>query len=32
VPRFSRFRVADSIRFVRFNMARPSHPPQLGRD
>ncbi len=23
VPRFSRFRLADSVRFVRFNMARP---------
>jgi hypothetical protein len=30
VPRFSRFRLADSVRFVRFNMARPSHPPASG--
>src|SRR4051812_24684638 len=30
VPRFSRLRLADSVRFVRFNMARPSLPP-LGR-
>jgi hypothetical protein len=30
VPRFSRFRLADSVRFVRFNMATPSHPPVLG--
>jgi hypothetical protein len=30
VPRFSRFRLADSIRFVRFNMAKPSHPPTWG--
>jgi hypothetical protein len=30
VPRFSRFRLADSVRFVRFNMATPSHPPVSG--
>jgi len=30
VPRFSRFRVADNVRFVRFDMARPSHPPHTG--
>jgi hypothetical protein len=30
VPRFSRFRWADSVRFVRFNMAIPSHPPASG--
>jgi len=30
VPRFSRFRWADSVRFVRFNMAIPSHPPAWG--
>lgn len=30
VPRFSRFRWADSVRFVRFNMTRPSHPPIRG--
>jgi hypothetical protein len=30
VPRFSRFRWADSVRFVRFNMAIPSHPPAFG--
>jgi hypothetical protein len=30
VPRFSRFRLADSVRFMRFNMATPSHPPALG--
>jgi len=27
VPRFSRLGLADSVRFVRFNMARPSLPP-----
>jgi hypothetical protein len=30
VPRFSRFRLAESVRFVRFSMARPSHPPTTG--
>ena len=30
VPRFSRLRRADSVRFVRFNMARPSLPPSSG--
>jgi hypothetical protein len=30
VPRFSRLVLADSVRFVRFNMARPSLPPQTG--
>jgi len=30
VPRFSRLRLADSVRFVRFNMTRPSHPPSSG--
>jgi hypothetical protein len=29
VPRFSRFEDADSVRFVRFNMAKPSHPPEM---
>ena len=28
VPRFSRLERADSVRFVRFNMAKPSHPPK----
>jgi hypothetical protein len=27
VPRFSPRRLADSVRFVWFNMTRPSHPP-----
>src|SRR4051794_37188457 len=29
VPRFSRFDLADSVRFVRFNMAKPSHSAKL---
>jgi hypothetical protein len=29
-PRFRRFRVVDSVRFVRFNIALPSHPPAWG--
>ena len=30
VPRFSPLVVAESVRFVRFNMARPSLPPVSG--
>ena len=34
VPRFSRLESAnaDSVWFVRFNMAKPSHPPWKGRE
>jgi len=28
VPRFSRLVRADSVRFMRLNMAKPSHPPE----
>ena len=31
VPRFSPSELADSVRFVRFNMARPSLPPRKRR-